>query len=64
MFKKVLGFTLIILGIIGVGNFITHHVNVPLNDNESHALIGLILICAGFWVLRVKHILNGWTDFK
>lgn len=64
MFKKILGFILIILGIIGVGNFINHHITVPFNDDSSHALIGLILIFAGIWLMRVKAILNGWTNLS
>ena len=64
MIKQIIGILLILIGTVSVGNFISHHVVIPFNDGGSHALIGIILVITGVWLLKSKPLLNGWTNFK
>ena len=55
--KDLIGFSLILIGIIEIGNFFSHHwSNVPVNDGNSHALVGVILSVAGVFLIKTK-----WT---
>lgn len=65
MTKQIIGILLIVVGTIGLGNFITHHDTIPLNDDNSHMLIGLLIIVTGIVLIKSKSkILNHWTQFK
>lgn len=65
MFKQMIAFSLILIGIVELGNFFAHHgANVPINDYNSHAFAGLIMCVAGVFLLRAKISFNGWTNFR
>lgn len=64
MTKQILGIFLIFIGSISIGNFISHHTTVPINDPSSHALIGLLCIVGGVFLMKSKFRLDGWTHFK
>lgn len=64
MFKQLIGFSLVVLGVFSMVNFISHHVEVPLTDSEGHVFAGLIMIVLGFVVALVPFKLGSWSNFK
>lgn len=66
MVKDLIGFSLILIGIVEIGNFFAHHgTNTPINDYNSHAFAGLILCVAGVYILKMKSpFIASWTKFK
>lgn len=63
MFKQLLGFSLIIIGVFSIMNFISHHTAIPSGDNGAHALMGGILVFLGVIVAFVPFKLGSWSDF-
>ena len=65
MIKDLIGGSLILIGIIELGNFFAHHSsNIPLNDYKSHALAGLAMCVAGVFLLKTNiSIRDNWTKF-
>lgn len=63
MFKQLIGFSLIILGIFSMVNFISHH-TVDVADGNQHAMIGIMMIFSGILTLKVKFKLGSWSKFS
>jgi hypothetical protein len=64
MYKSVIGWGLIVLGFINVGNFFAHHNTATVSDNSAHALEGFIMLFFGVMILRSTSFLNNWNNFK
>lgn len=62
MFKQLIAFSLIILGLFSIFNFISHH-SIDVADGKQHAMIGIMMILAGILVLRAKFKLGSWSKF-
>jgi hypothetical protein len=65
MIKELVSWSLILFGIIEIGNFFAHHgTSIPVSDYSSHALIGLILCVAGVFLLKVNLSFDSWSKIK
>lgn len=65
MVKEIIGWALILLGLFSMGNFFAHHASIPLNDDNGHALEGLLEIFFGVFLLKTKvSFMDNWTNFK
>lgn len=62
MIKDLLGFSLILIGIIEMGNFFAHH-GTNVSDGKQHALAGVIMCIVGVFLLKTTVSFNGWTKF-
>ena len=54
MFKDLLGFSLIIMGVFSLLNFISHHTGFPINEKDYHEFVGILLIIGGILVWANK----------
>lgn len=65
MIKDLIGFSLVLIGLVEIGNFFSHHGgNVPLNDYSSHAFAGLIMCAAGVFLVKTRVSFDSWTKFR
>lgn len=65
MIKDLIGWSLILIGIVEFGNFFAHHgANIPENDYNSHVFVGLVLSIAGIFLLKTRVSFDTWTKFR
>ena len=64
MFKDLIGFSLIIMGVFSLLNFISHHTGLPVNEKDYHEFVGILLIVGGTLVIKTEFKLDGWNLFK
>jgi hypothetical protein len=65
MFRELLAWSLILFGIIEIGNFFAHHEsNTPFGDYKRHALAGLIMCVSGAVLLKTKLSFDYWSKIK
>jgi uncharacterized membrane protein HdeD (DUF308 family) len=65
MFKDLISWSLVLIGVAEIINFFSHHTGeIPVNDGNSHALVGIVLVVAGVFLLKTKISFDSWTKFR
>lgn len=59
MIKILMGFSLIILGVFSMLNFVSHHVDSVAEHGNQHGMIGILMVLVGIVVLKSK---IGWLE--